>query len=293
MKIGIAQTDASSVLAAQTANGVVDLSKAGPWKSVIDVIRDWGAARDKLDACTALIPVPVRWLVPIPSPPKFLLLAGNFRAHVVESGFAALPEDNMTPQFFMKPASTIIGDGENIPLTDRNVALDYEAEIAVVIGTRIKNASLEDAARAVWGYALVNDVSERKINENFAGRKLRQNDNFFDWLTGKWFDGSAPMGPVILTADEVADPSPLVLRGLLNGNVVQEAPVSSMVHSIPEAIQYISKIVTLEPGDVISMGTPAGVGLGTGRLLQDGDVFTCEIAEIGRLTNPVKFAAMR
>ena len=287
MKIGRAATPSGPVLAADTAAGVVNLSKAGPWKTLLDVIRDWDSAKSKLQAASEILPGPVRWLAPIANPPKFLLLAGNFRAHVVESGFDALPEDNMTPQFFMKPSSAIIGTGDPIPLIARNVALDYEAEIAVVIGRPLKNASLHEAGQGIWGYTLVNDVSERKINENLASRKLRQNDNFFDWLTGKWFDGSAPMGPTVLTADEVDDPAKFVLRGILNGAVVQEAQVSMMVHSCAEAIQYISKILTLEPGDVISMGTPAGVGLATGRLLRDGDVFECEIPEIGRLRNPI------
>lgn len=230
---------------------------------------------------------PFRWLPPIPNPPKFLLLAGNFRAHVVESGFAPLPDGNLTPQFFMKPNTTIIGANDAVPLTGRNVALDYEAEVAVVIGARLKNVGIDEARRGIWGYTLVNDISERQINKNLPERTKRQNDDFFDWLAGKWFDGSAPMGPWIVTADEFSSVDDLVIRATLNGSVVQEAPLSAMVHNIPEAISYVSQILTLEPGDVISMGTPAGVGSARGRLLQDGDLIECEIAELGRLSNRV------
>jgi 2-keto-4-pentenoate hydratase/2-oxohepta-3-ene-1,7-dioic acid hydratase in catechol pathway len=242
------------------------------------ILRDAVAAADRVIADAA-------WTSPLPHPPKFLLLAGNFRAHVVESGFAAAPEENLTPQFFMKPSTTIIGPNDEIPLTAANHAPDYEAELAVVIGTRTRNATLATAMDAVWGYTVVNDISERKLNDGMPDRRKRSNDEFYDWLVGKWFDGSAPMGPYILTADEA--PGEFVVRARLNGKLVQEAPASAMIHSVAEAIVYISNVLMLEPGDVISMGTPAGVGMATGRLLQDGDVIECEVSGVGALRNRV------
>lgn len=276
MKLGRIEYEGSVRLVADTPQGMVTLEETG----IQELIADWDRAKSHLDEEIRRgkkIDGPFRWLPPIPNPPKFLLLAGNFRAHVVESGFAPLPDGNLTPQFFIKPNTTIIGATDPIPLTRRNVALDYEAEVAVVIGT----------SGSIWGYTVVNDVSERQINRNLPDRTKRQNDDFFDWLTGKWFDGSAPMGPWVTTADEVSSSDDLVIRALLNGDVVQEAPLSAMVHSIPQAISYISEILTLEPGDVISMGTPAGVGSARGRLLQDGDLIECEISGLGRLSNRV------
>jgi 2-keto-4-pentenoate hydratase/2-oxohepta-3-ene-1,7-dioic acid hydratase in catechol pathway len=253
----------------------------------LEVIRDWHQAHGVLGELGRVLQPPFRWLTPIPRPPKFLLLAGNFRAHVVESGFAPAPEENLTPQFFMKPSTAIIGTEDSIPLSSRNVALDYEAELGVVIGCPLKNASPVEAQAAVWGYTVVNDVSERRLNAKWPDRKIRQNDEFFDWLTGKWFDGSAPIGPWIVTADEVADPEKLVIRAFLNGEKVQEAPTSEMIHSVADALSYISHIVSLEPGDLIAMGTPSGVGMARNRLLQAGDRITCEVEGIGRITNLV------
>jgi 2-keto-4-pentenoate hydratase/2-oxohepta-3-ene-1,7-dioic acid hydratase in catechol pathway len=228
----------------------------------------------------------VVWHAPLPAPPKFLLLAGNFRAHVVESGFEAAPEQNLTPQFFMKPSTTIIGPSDDIPLVSANHALDYESELAVVIGRHTRYATLENAMNAVWGYTVVNDVSERKLNEDMPDRKKRSNDDFYDWLVGKWFDGSAPMGPYIVTSEEL--PSEVTVSARLNGELVQEATTHLMIHSVAEAIVYISQVLTLEPGDVISMGTPAGVGMARGRLLRDGDVMECEVSGIGVLRNKVQ-----
>lgn len=138
---------------------------------------------------------------------------------------------------------------------------------------------------AVWGYTVVNDVSERKLNDGMHNRRKRSNDDFYDWLVGKWFDGSAPMGPLVVTADEMG--SDTMIRARLNGETVQEAPTTAMIHTVSEAIVYISRVLTLEPGDVIAMGTPAGVGAARGRLLQDGDVIECEVSGIGVLRNRV------
>jgi 2-keto-4-pentenoate hydratase/2-oxohepta-3-ene-1,7-dioic acid hydratase in catechol pathway len=185
----------------------------------------------------------------------------------------------------MKPSTPIIGAEDSIPLSSRNTALDYEAELGVVIGRPLKNAWPAEAQAAVWGYTLVNDVSERRLNANWPDRKIRQNDEFFDWLTDKWFDGSAPVGPWIVTADEVTNPAALIIRAFLDDEKVQEAPASAMIHSIADTLSYISRIVSLEPEDLVAMGTPSGVGMARNRLLQAGDRITCEIEGIGRLTN--------
>lgn len=291
MKLGLVRSGNRTVLAAASNGHAVDLSHCGPWKTVTDLLANWESCRQVIaDAVKTLAPIiesPVEWLAPIANPPKFLLLAGNYRAHVVESGFAELPEDHMTPQFFSKPNTAIAGPADPIPLTKRNTALDYEAELAVVVGRTLKNASSREAMDAIWGYTVVNDVSERRLNAQLASRKLRSNDEFFDWLTGKWFDGSAPMGPYVVTADDIPDPDQVIIRAFLNGEKVQEAPAAAMVHGIGDALSYISHILRLEQGDVVSMGTPAGVGLARGRLLQHGDLIECEADGIGRLANRV------
>ncbi|SFR98600.1 2-keto-4-pentenoate hydratase/2-oxohepta-3-ene-1,7-dioic acid hydratase (catechol pathway) [Granulicella pectinivorans] len=288
MRLGIARANERTFMAAQEGTKTVDLEQTVGTLDITAIIRNWNHWKpilEELVARTEGESSPIVWLAPLPNPPKFLLLAGNFRAHVIESGFAAAPEENLTPQFFIKPSTTIIGATEEIPLTSANHALDYEAELAVVIGTQLRDATLDNAMDAVWGYTVVNDISERKLNDGMVDRKKRSNDDFFDWLVGKWFDGSAPMGPHIVTADEIADE--FVVRARLNGELVQEAPASAMIHSVAEAIVYISKVLTLEPGDVISMGTPSGVGMARGRLLRDGDVIECEVGGIGTLRNRV------
>ncbi len=289
MKLGVARVGGRSFVAAPVRGGIVDLSTTTGDVDLLAMIRGWDhwqpLVEDALNGNLATTEGAV-WQCPLPNPPKFLFLAGNFRAHVVESGFEAAPEENLTPQFFMKPSTAIIGPTDDIPLVAANRALDYEAEMAVVIGSRIRNATIENAMEAVWGYTVVNDVSERKLNDGMAGRKMRSNDVFFDWLVGKWFDGSTPMGPWLATADEISEE--MTVRAKLNGEIVQDAPLSLMIHTVGEAIVYISKVLTLEPGDVIAMGTPAGVGMARGRLLQEGDVIQCEVSGIGALRNRVR-----
>ena len=289
MKIGIVKNNGRRFVAALTGTTVVDLSLYLESQNLVHLIQDWKrlepVLRSALDGASG-VGGEVVWQAPLPTPPKFLLLAGNFRAHVVESGFEAAPEENLTPQFFMKPSSTIAGPNDDIPLTSINHALDYEAEVAVVIGRQTRFATLKDAMDAVWGYTVVNDVSERKLNDGMQDRKKRSNDDFYDWLVGKWFDGSAPMGPYLVTKDEA--PAVMTVTARLNGELVQEACTSLMIHSVAEAIVYISQVLTLEPGDVISMGTPAGVGIARGRLLRNGDVVECEVSGIGVLRNTVR-----
>jgi 2-keto-4-pentenoate hydratase/2-oxohepta-3-ene-1,7-dioic acid hydratase in catechol pathway len=289
MRIGIASNNGRKFVAALAGDIVVDLSLYLESQDLMGVIQDWQrlapVLHSAVDGATG-VGGEVMWHAPLPAPPKFLLLAGNFRAHVVESGFEAAPEENLTPQFFIKPSTTIIGPSDDIPLTSMNHTLDYESELAVVIGRHTRSATLANAMDAVWGYTVVNDVSERKLNEGMPDRKKRSNDDFYDWLVGKWFDGSAPMGPYLITKDEM--PAEVTVSARLNGELVQEGGTSLMIHSVAEAIVYISKVLTLEPGDVISMGTPAGVGMARGRLLRDGDVMECEVSGIGILRNTVR-----
>ena len=231
----------------------------------------------------------VRLDAPIRDVPKLLALAGNFRKHVEESGFRAVQShDVVVPQVFSKPPSTTINaPGGSIAIRPTNKFLDWEVELAVVIGKRGRDISAAKAMSYIFGYSVINDVSERELNGHKLERTVREFDPFFDWLVGKWFDGSAPLGPEIVTADEIGDPHELNLRLSLNGDVMQSGNTRQMIFDIPETIAYISSVLTLEPGDVIAMGTPEGVGKARGIRLRPGDVMNAEIEGIGILETSI------
>jgi 2-keto-4-pentenoate hydratase/2-oxohepta-3-ene-1,7-dioic acid hydratase in catechol pathway len=231
----------------------------------------------------------VRLLPPLPRPGKLLCLAGNYRKHIVESGFQAPAEaDVVTPQFFLKPSSSLTGPHDEILLTSENVSVGWEVELAVVIGRRGRHIPASSAMEYVFGYTVLNDISERGLHSQLQGRRVRDNDKFFDWLAGKWFDGFAPCGPWIVTADEIPDPHALGIRLWVNGVLRQEGTTAEMIFRIPETIAAASSIMTLEPGDIISTGTPSGAGVGGTSMLADGDEVVCEIDRIGRLSNRVR-----
>jgi 2-keto-4-pentenoate hydratase/2-oxohepta-3-ene-1,7-dioic acid hydratase in catechol pathway len=220
---------------------------------------------------------------PIRAVPKLLALAGNYHKHIAESGFSDQRKNIWTPQIFWKPSTSILEPGGSVPLRANNVFFDWEAELAVVIGRRTKHVSADRAMDCVFGYTIVNDLSERKFNSGIEGRDKRDFDPFFDWLMGKWFDGSAPLGPEIVTADEVPDPHNLNIRLSLNGEIMQDSNTRNMIVRIPETIAAISSVLTLEAGDVIAMGTPEGVGFARGRALRAGDHMRAEIEGLGAL----------
>jgi 2-keto-4-pentenoate hydratase/2-oxohepta-3-ene-1,7-dioic acid hydratase in catechol pathway len=229
----------------------------------------------------------VRLLAPVTSPRKVFALAGNFAAHVEEGGGAAPPKSQLLPKVFMMPATTLVGPGEPIRLPGEIcTTVDYEGELAVVMGRSCRHATPEVALRAVAGYANFNDVSGRALTLPVQ----RQPDawwEFFDWLNGKWFDTFGPIGPALVTADEIPNPAALRLQTRVNGDLRQDASTGDMIFGVAETIAWISEFTTLEPGDVVAMGTPAGVGDTLGRYLQPGDVVEVEISGLGVLRNPV------
>ncbi len=230
---------------------------------------------------------------PIERPGKIICLAGNYTEHIKESGFVA-PEqtDVITQQLFLKPASSIIGNDDEIVIGKNNVKVGWETELAVVIGKRGKNISSSDALDHVFGYTVLNDVSERGLNSRIKNRRQREMDRFLDWLAGKWFDTFAPCGPWIVTADEIRDPHNLEITLRVNGKLRQQGNTRDMIFCIPEQIACASSIMTLEAGDIISTGTPAGAGIGgEDTSLHDGDELVCEIEKIGALTNRVRYVA--
>jgi 2,4-diketo-3-deoxy-L-fuconate hydrolase len=232
----------------------------------------------------------VKLLVPIAEPKKVLLLAGNYAEHIKEGGGVAAERQNTFPYFFWKPPTTTLthpGDPVRIPAASpRHV--DWELELGVVIGRRCRDVSEADALRYVAGYTVCNDISDRKFQIN-PGRQPRDRDRFFDWLHGKWHDTFLPMGPCVLSAAAVADPQTFPLKLRLNGQVMQDATTGQMVFPVAALVAILSSFVTLEPGDVISTGTPSGVGFARKPpvFLKAGDVLEAEIGGIGVLRNPV------
>lgn len=292
MKLLTFERSGGTAVGAMTDGRVLEVSRAG----MLEVIASWPRDEGRFRAAVAAAAAADRRrqdqitvLPPVPRPGKILCLAGNYREHIVESGFAAVKAgDLITPQMFLKPATCLIGDGAEVPVTPDNVRIGWEAELAVVIGRPAHRVSAGMAMDHVFGYTIINDVSERGLNSRLAGRRLRERDPFFDWLAGKWFDGFAPCGPWIVTSDEVPDPHRLGIRVRVNGTLRQEGSTADMIFDIPRLVAAASAIMTLEPGDVIATGTPAGAGTGTGEsFLREGDEVVCEIDRIGRLRNRV------
>lgn len=231
----------------------------------------------------------VQLLVPISDPSKLLLLAGNYAKHIEEGGGHSEERSKTFPYVFMKPPSTTLtnpGDPVRIPSVSPD-QIDWELELGVIIGQQCSQVSEEEALNYVAGYTVVNDISDRAFHPN-PNRAERPKDQFFDWLHGKWHDTFCPMGPCVLPATEVADPQSLHLELKVNGTIEQDASTAEMVFPVAAIISFISSYVTLEPGDIISTGTPSGVGKAKGKFLQVGDLIEAKIDKIGRLVNPVE-----
>ncbi len=213
-------------------------------------------------------------MLPIDRPGKIVCVGLNYRDHAEEQG-VDLPE---APLFFAKYTTALIGPGEPIVIPPVVRQCDYEAELGVVIGERVKAVSKENALEAVRGYLCANDVSA--LDLQFADGQCTR---------GKSPDTFCPVGPRLVPADEVPDPHALRIRALVNGEVLQDSTTANLIFGIDEIISYASQTSTLEPGDLILTGTPAGVGVfrEPKRLLQPGDEVTIEIERLGSLTNPV------
>ena len=230
----------------------------------------------------------IRLSAPVPRPYKLLALAGNYAEHIREGGQEAPGKETTTPRVFMKPPSTTItAPGAPIVIPRNGNHIDYELELAVVMGRHARFVPAEEALDCVGGYTILNDVSERALKIE-KPRASREGDRWFDWLNGKWFDTFAPMGPCLTTPDDIPDPQALDMRLRVNGDTRQQANTGQMIFSCAELVAWISTLVTLEPGDVIATGTPAGVGSSTGRFLRSGDVVEAEIEKIGVLRTPVE-----
>ena len=212
---------------------------------------------------------------PIERPSKIVCVGLNYTDHAEEQG-SPLPE---RPILFAKWPNALIGPDDPIVVPEIVSQVDYEAELGVVIGARVRNVSAESALEAVRGYLCLNDVSARDMQ--FSDKQ---------WTRGKSPDTFCPVGPELVPAAEVPDPQALRIRAILNGEVMQDSTTGKMVFGVAELIAFITQTITLEPGDLIATGTPAGVGVFRDPmvLLQVGDVVSVEIEGLGTLTNPVE-----
>ena len=210
----------------------------------------------------------------VPSPEKILCVGLNYARHAQESGMA-LPS---SPVIFSKFNNSLATHNENVPYNPLFTQVDYEAELVVVIGKVANNVSEDDALDYVLGYCNGNDLSERALQLNLPGGQ---------WLMGKSPNKFMPVGPYLVTADEIPDPQDLTIKGWLNGELRQDSHTSDMIFSVAEVISYLSQYMTLNPGDMISTGTPEGVILGMSEKvwMKPDDEYTVEIEGLGRLTN--------
>jgi 2-keto-4-pentenoate hydratase/2-oxohepta-3-ene-1,7-dioic acid hydratase in catechol pathway len=240
-----------------------------------DVVRDAGSTPWAPEAGEVVGPVhSAALLAPVPAPAKVVCVGRNYAEHAAETGSAVSTE----PQLFAKWANAVVGSGVDVVLPSITHALDYEAELVVVIGRTARHVSEASALDHVFGYTCGNDISARDLQ--FGDTQ---------WIRGKALDTFAPMGPWIVTTDEIPDPQDLGIRCVVNGETRQDDTTAHMVFSVARIIAFITEAITLEPGDVVYTGTPPGVGHGRTppSYLQPGDRVRVEIDRIGAIENRI------
>jgi acylpyruvate hydrolase len=256
-----------------TGRGVTDLAAliAGGERA-LEPLASAGPGADGGDEM--IDPATVSLRAPIPRPGKIICVGLNYHDHCREQHI----QPPAWPRLFAKFASAVTGPGMSVIRPRMTEKLDLECELALVIGRRTSHVSRDRAMDAVWGYTILNDVTMRD---------LQREDH--QWLRAKAADGFAPIGPGVVTRDEIADPQRLGVRSWVNGEAWQDSSTAEMIFDVPTLVAFVSRVITLEPGDLISTGTPAGVGHyhDPPRYLRGGDVMRCEIEEIGAIENPV------
>lgn len=259
---------------------VLDLSSIG-FASMVQFIEAGADARAKAETLADQSPAQakhrlqdVKLLAPIPKPRKLICVGLNYRDHAAETG-TPIPK---VPTIFNKFPTAVIGPGASIILPKISKAPDYEAEFAFVIGRGGRHIAAESWAEHVFGYTIVNDVTARDYQRATS-----------QWLMGKTFDTFAPMGPWIVTADAIPDPHELDIQIEVSGETLQDSNTRELIFKIPDLIAFLSSVFTLEAGDIVSTGTPAGVGFvrKPPRYLRPGDEVAVKIPAIGELRNPV------
>jgi 2-keto-4-pentenoate hydratase/2-oxohepta-3-ene-1,7-dioic acid hydratase in catechol pathway len=264
---------------ARPANPLAWFDMEGEWlkkarETAEALVRDDKALADANEKGWVVPSRDAYWFAPVPRPGKLICIGLNYRDHAAESKMP-IPE---RPVVFSKFSSSVIAPGEPVVLPPQSKQVDYEAELAVVIGRRAKNVSADRAYDYVLGYTAVNDVSARDFQ--FADGQ---------WQRGKSCDTFAPMGQTIVTTDEIPDPHKLSIKLTLNGETMQDSNTDQLIFGVPRLIEFLSETITLEPGDVIATGTPAGVGFARNPpvFLKAGDQMEVLIEGMGGLGNPV------
>jgi len=258
-------------------DNVIDLSAVAGTDSMRLLLQNFAALRPALEE--VLAPVyklsSVRLVAPIDDPQKFLAIGMNYQAHADEAAAAGIPKPT-SQLWFNKQVSCIAGPFDGIEVPKASQKVDYEAELGFIIGRRCHDVPVEEALSAVAGYFVCNDVTARDWQFRSPTYTL-----------GKSFDTHGPIGPWITTADEVPDPHALTLHLTVNGEERQRSSTGDMIYRIEGQIAYLSTVMTLEPGDIIATGTPAGVGIASNRFLQPGDVVRVEVDGLGAIENTV------
>jgi 2-keto-4-pentenoate hydratase/2-oxohepta-3-ene-1,7-dioic acid hydratase in catechol pathway len=268
-------------LGVDTDRGVVDVAAAAP--DAPATMRELIAAgptaleqvRQAVGTVTDAVPLEQLRLAPaVPDPEKIICVGLNYRKHAAEGGMP-VPDQ---PIYFAKFRNSLAGSGEEVTIPAATGKADYEVELVAVIGRTTRNVSTEAALDAVFGYATGNDLSARELQTRSS-----------QWTYGKAIDGFAPLGPYLVTADDVPDPQALRTRTWVNGDLRQDSTTRDMVFSVAELVSDLSQVMTLEPGDVVYTGTPEGVILGMAEQvwLQPGDEVVCEVEGLGRLVTPL------
>jgi 2,4-didehydro-3-deoxy-L-rhamnonate hydrolase len=262
---------------------------------MIDLLADWEASvqrfeghlqRGDLEAAGAV--QDVRLLAPVPRPPNLYMAGANYADHAREmrklAPDAEVPRTPEGPFMFLKPTTTLIGHRDEVRIAPGCERVDWEVELAAVIGRPAHRVSAGDAMDHVAGYTVANDIS---VRDRFVRGDVAEPPMKFDWFMQKGWATSCPLGPWLVPAPEAPGALDAPMRLRVNGNLEQDSRTSQMIFGLVEQIAYLSAVVALVPGDIICTGTCAGVGAGKGRFLSPGDVMVAEIEGIGRLENPV------
>ncbi len=257
---------------------------------LLELLHRWGDLAGELEGLDVLGLAPVSRAaldIPLRLPAKLVFAGANYHAHAREMG-GEVP-DGVQPFFFLKPPSTVlVPDGADLPVYSAGSRIDWEAELGVVIGRHGKNVAIEDAMALIAGYVVLNDITDRS---RLARTPPVLSPAFgFDWLSAKGLDASCPISSAVVPAWLVPDPQDLTVRLRVNGELKQNASTSDMITGIPALLAAASAIMTLEPGDILATGTPAGVGAGRGEFLEPGDVVTAEVEHVGQVTNRITAA---
>ena len=296
VRVGVVDGDHILALtAAAEASGLVDTADVADMRALLeageaglDAVRAttmWATNNKRSDLRVPLLEVSL--LAPLPCPGKLMCLAGNYASHIEEGGGSYIGKEKMIPRFFIKPCSSVTATEQPIRIPPSTGFADWELELAVVIGKRGRDLTPEQAEEHIMGYTIFNDISARELTFR-NDLPEQEGDWFFDWLVGKWLDTFGPMGPWITTRDDIPHPDRLRMQLWHNENLQQDANSGQMIFSPAEALSFVSQFITLEPGDILSTGTPAGVGHVKKVRLEPGDRIKGEIEGLGILENTVE-----